>query len=67
MKKTTIYCDGCGKELNLFNGVTDMVLEIGFKQIKIDLCSDCIEVLQEQIKEFCKNGNPKIEDSEDSD
>ena len=52
MKKTVFYCDHCGKEIDEMHDYTDQ--EIGlFGYETADLCTECMEELDRNIKKFC--------------
>ena len=55
MRKTTIHCDHCGKELDEMHDFTEQ--DVGFYTTNIvDLCKDCFNGLDEIIKEYCSKG-----------
>lgn len=61
MKKTTIFCDKCGKGMDaIFGGVANIEITLGHKDVVIDLCTDCLEELRTQIETFCQKGNIKF-------
>lgn len=61
MKKTTTFCDKCGKEIDtVFDGVANIEITLGHKDVVMDLCTDCLEELRTQIETFCQKGNIKF-------
>lgn len=52
MKKTTIACDHCGKEVNAMNGYTDMVINDFISIIEVDLCAECFHELNDIVLEY---------------
>lgn len=53
MKKVSIYCDHCGKELNETTDYIDLELDVGQPEfIKCDLCKECKDKLIEITKNF---------------
>ena len=47
MRRTTITCDHCGKELDEMNDYVDVEVKI-LNWIKVDLCKKCAEKLDSQ-------------------
>ena len=55
MRKTTIHCDHCGKELDEMKDFVEQ--DVGFyKDNIVDLCNDCFVGLDKLIYEYCKKG-----------
>lgn len=55
MTETKTYCDHCGKELNAMHDYFDLQVE-ALHYFSADLCSDCLEKLEDLMKNFCKKG-----------
>lgn len=55
MRETKIYCDHCGKVLDEMKDYTDTEIEVK-SWFKCDLCSDCINELNNIVLSFCKKG-----------
>ena len=52
MRRTTITCDHCGKELDEMHDYTDHGVEI-LQLFKADLCKKCAEALDSYVFHFC--------------
>lgn len=52
MRKTRVYCDHCGKELNEMHDYIEQ--DVGFYEDNmVDLCADCFSGLDKIIKAYC--------------
>ena len=55
MRETKIYCDHCGKELDEMHDYLEQ--EVGLVGYETaDLCTECLNELDEIIKTFCGKG-----------
>ena len=52
MRRTTITCDHCGKELDEMHDYVDNEVEI-LNWFKTDLCKKCAEELDSYVSIFC--------------
>ncbi len=52
MKKTTITCDHCGKELDPKQDYTDMQIDDFVDWYEVDLCSECFHELNDIILQY---------------
>ena len=52
MKKTTITCDHCGKEINRISGYTDMVIDDFINIFEVDSCAECFRELNNIVLEY---------------
>ena len=52
MKKTTITCDHCGKEINGISDYTDMKIDNFINYVETDLCSECFRKLDDMILQY---------------
>lgn len=59
MRKTTIHCDHCGKELDEMHDWVDTNIEIGSFIGKADLCKECLDTLYSRTNHFLSNGRQK--------
>ncbi len=53
MRKTTIFCDHCGKELDLSKDYEDAEFDLWNECVTADLCACCFEELKQAVKNFC--------------
>ena len=53
MTEIKTYCDHCGKELDDMKDYSDIELSV-LNYCKVDLCSKCLNELQDIIDEFIK-------------
>lgn len=56
MRKTTIYCDHCGKILDEMHDWVDTEIYVDSFNCKADLCKECLTVLWARTKHFLSNG-----------
>ena len=54
MKKSIIYCDHCGEELDNLHDMTELTIDLGSEWFDTDLCNDCWHELNYKVKQFCK-------------
>ena len=59
MKKTTITCDHCGKEVNGMKDYTDVVIDDFIDFIEVDLCADCFRELNNIVLEYTNQKSDK--------
>ncbi len=52
MKKTTITCDHCGKEINAMSAYVDTVIDDFINIIEVDLCAECFRELNGIVVEY---------------
>ena len=52
MRRTTITCDHCGKELDEVRDYVDTEVEM-LNWFKADLCKNCAETLASYVFNFC--------------
>ncbi len=54
MQQTKIYCDHCGKELDVMSDYDNSEIEIPTKIFSADLCKNCTNELENVIGGFIK-------------
>ena len=59
MRKSTIHCDHCGKELDEMHDWVDTNIEIGSYTGKADLCKGCLDTLCAMSNHFLSNCRQK--------
>ena len=52
MKKVIYTCDHCGKELDEMDDYTDMDIDNFIDYVRTDLCTKCLEELNEIVLKF---------------
>ena len=53
MTVTKTYCDHCNCCLDEMSDYTDVTIEAAHKWQKVDLCTECFEMLWNDIDSFC--------------
>lgn len=48
------FCDHCGKELDVMCDYVDVDIECSHIFVKVDLCTNCFNELNEILLKFCK-------------
>lgn len=58
MKKETIICDHCGKEIGNLPFIDTAFVDFRFQgaEVSYDLCLDCGKKMEKMLDEFCPNG-----------
>lgn len=54
MTEIKIYCDHCGKVLDVMSDYGGVEIEVAHKYRKADLCTGCFEQLFDIIDAFCE-------------
>ena len=53
MKEETIYCDHCGKKLDIMKDFDDVQIEMAHNLTEADLCDECLDELYKVVCDFC--------------
>ena len=54
MTKHRIFCDHCGKEMDIMRDFDDLQIDMGHKWTTTDLCAECLDELYNLVCSFCK-------------
>lgn len=56
MRKETIICDHCGKEISDNGRKASLDFDCGATSVSYDLHYDCAKKIEKMLEEFCPNG-----------